>query len=283
MLYRGRLAPSPTGLLHLGHAATFTHAWQRARAAHGQVILRIEDLDSDRCRPEFVDAIGEDLRWWGLDWDEGPDRGGPHSPYHQSKRFCHYLRVWAALRDGGWIYPSPHSRKDLAAALAAPQEGDAKEAVFPPELRPSPGTGRRASAPKGVNWRFRVPDGEIISFHDGRCGALRYTAGLDFGDFLVWRRDDVPAYELAVVVDDYAMEITEVVRGEDLLLSTARQILIYRALGWPPPAWWHAPLVRDATGRRLAKRNAALSLRALRAGHPDPDYWKEKDSVTIPH
>lgn len=285
MPYRGRIAPSPTGFLHLGHAATFAQAWRRARDAKGEIILRIEDLDHERCRPEFIEAIAEDLTWWGLNWDEGPGIGGPFAPYCQSERRHHFLEAWTALRDGAWIYPSPHSRKDVAAALSAPQEinsphgGDPSETIFPPDLRPAEGTGRSIPAPGGVNWRFRVPDGKTITFEDGRCGKTRFVAGQDFGDFLVWRRDDVPAYELAVVVDDHAMAITEVVRGEDLLLSTARQLLLYRALGWDPPAWWHTPLIRDATGRRLAKRHAAFSLRALRAIHSDAKHWKKPDAL----
>ncbi|MCC5839373.1 MAG: tRNA glutamyl-Q synthetase [Opitutales bacterium] len=285
MPYRGRIAPSPTGFLHLGHAATFAQAWRRARQAKGTILLRIEDLDHERCRREFTEAITEDLTWWGLNWDEGPGMGGPFAPYTQSERRPHFLAAWKALRDGDWIYPSPHSRKDVAAALSAPQETDAPygghtgEAIFPPELRPGAGAGRNVAAPAGVNWRFRVPDGEAITFTDGRCGAIRFVAGRDFGDFVVWRRDDVPAYELAVVVDDHAMAITEVVRGEDLLLSTARQLLLYRALGWNPPAWWHAPLIRDAAGRRLAKRHAALSLRSLRAIHPDAEHWKKPTTL----
>jgi glutamyl-tRNA synthetase len=168
------------------------------------------------------------------------------------------------LRDGGFIYPSERSRRDVELADAAPHEDGGTERVFPPQWRPPHGTGREATAPDGVNWRFRVPDGERVTFVDGRLGDRAYTAGVDFGDFVVWRRDGVPAYELAVVADDHAMRISEVVRGEDLLKSTARQLLLYRALGWVPPRWWHTPLVRDANGRRLAKRDGATSLRTLR-------------------
>ena len=255
---RGRLAPTPTGLLHVGHARTFAVA--AARAGSAGLVLRIEDLDGPRCRPEFTAAAMEDLRWLGLEWTEGPDIGGPHPPYVQSERAAWYLEVWRRLEATGLIYPSPHSRRDVEAAAAAPHEG---EPIFPPALRPA---GReRAAAPGGVPWRFRAPDGRTIEFHDGLQGRVTRTAGVDFGDFVVWRRDDLAAYELAVVADDHAMEIAEVVRGEDLLTSTARQLLLFEALGWPPPAFAHAPLVCDATGRRLAKRTGGLAIRELRA------------------
>ena len=173
------------------------------------------------------------------------------------------MDTWARLRDGGFIYPCLHSRKDVELAANAPHDDD-RETLFPIGWRPPAGTGCGALSPQGTNWRFRVPDNELITFLDGRLGPQSFVAGRDFGDFVVWRKDDVPAYELAVVTDDHAMRISEVVRGEDLLLSTARQLLLYRALGWMPPAWWHVPLLRDETGRRLAKRNNALSLRTLR-------------------
>lgn len=261
--YRGRLAPTPTGRLHLGHAATFCTAWERARARGGALLYRCEDLDSARCRASFAAAAMADLRWLGLDWDEGPDVGGPHAPYTQSERLAWYGEVWRQLHACGAIYPSPHSRKDVAEALLAPHD-DGTEPVFPPSLRPPPGSGADAREPGAVNWRFRVPDGAAIRFGDGRCGPQAYIAGRDFGDFLVWRRDGFPSYELAVVADDHAMAVSEVVRGEDLLLSTARQLLLYDALGWPPPAWYHGPLVCDRSGRRLAKRDLALGDDGLR-------------------
>lgn len=261
--YRGRLAPTPSGLLHLGHAQTFRLAQERAQRAGGTLILRVEDLDQARCRPEYVSALYEDLRWAGLRWQEGPDVGGPHAPYVQSQRQAQYLEVWRALLATGCLYPSPHSRADVERALSAPHEGDF-EPVFPPELRPPVGTGRDAREPGAMNWRFRVPDGETLRFTDGRVGPCSYVAGEDFGDFIVWRRDGFPSYDLAVVADDHAMQVTEVVRGEDLLAATARQMLLYQALGWAAPAWYHAPLVRDAAGQRLAKRAGSLTLRALR-------------------
>jgi glutamyl/glutaminyl-tRNA synthetase len=266
--YRGRLAPSPTGLLHLGHARTFWTAQQRARAASGILILRDEDLDTQRARGDYARAMLEDLRWLGIEWQEGPDVGGPFGPYRQSERYELYRSAWERLRAGGWIYPCTCSRRELAAAVSAPHEdgGDAAddEPVYPGTCRPKAGVVAQADSPAGVNWRFRIPDGETIGFEDSGMGAQSYVAGRDFGDFVVWRRDDVPAYQLACVVDDAAMRITEVVRGADLLKSTARQILLYRALGLTPPLWHHCPLLRDTEGQRLAKRTDALSLRAMR-------------------
>lgn len=283
--YRGRLAPSPTGYLHLGHARTFWAAWRRARAAGGQLVFRNEDLDYQRSKPEFVHAMYEDLRWLGLEWDEGPDVGGPFAPYSQSQRRSFYLEAWRKLRDSGLIYPCTCSRKDLERALSAPHEetlhgADPAESAAPDtnDEIPYPGTCRdkivtakNFSSPAGVSWRFKVPDGETISFVDGFFGPQQFSAGRDFADFLLWRRDDIPAYQLAVVVDDEAMHITEVVRGADLLKSTARQLLLIRALGYPPPAYFHCPLLRDEQNIRLAKRHDALSLRALRAQGAKPE------------
>jgi glutamyl-tRNA synthetase len=280
--YRGRLAPSPTGLLHLGHARTFWIAAQRAAEHGGQLILRNEDLDSQRCRPEFLQQIMDDLRWLGISWSEGPDCGGPFGPYTQSARRGFYLEAWWKLRASGMIYPCTCSRKDVAEAAGAPNELD-DEPVYPGTCRPhrvvpeaarlrhratAEATGATCSVldsePTGVNWRFRVPDRQEVCFTDLHWGSQRMIAGKDFGDFVVWRRDDVPAYQLAVVVDDAAMGITEVVRGADLLKSTARQILLFRALGLALPDYYHCDLVRDEAGVRLAKRQDALSIRKLR-------------------
>lgn len=204
----------------------------------------------------------EDLRWLGLKWNEGPDCGGPHGPYAQSERRDHYLTAWRRLRDGGFIYPCTCSRKDLAQAASAPNDVD-DEPVYPGKCRARQDAAT-FSDPAGVNWRFRVPDGEPVRFMDGNLGEGEFVAGHDFGDFVVWRRDDVPAYQLAVVVDDAHQSVTEVVRGADLLKSTARQILLCRALGSEIPAYYHCELVRDESGARLAKRNDALSIRHLR-------------------
>lgn len=299
MSYRGRIAPSPTGYLHAGHARTFWIAYQRAQSHHGTLILRNEDLDPDRSKPEYVDAMLEDLHWLGIRWSEGPrinpsqpegprinsprpegpkinpsqsegpDLSGPYGPYAQSQRRAFYLDAWRRLVATGHVYPCTCSRKDLQRAAQAPHEGtqpEDEEPIYPGTCRPSPNAPpiQPPDFPAGRNWRFRVPAGVAIEFTDGYFGPQRLIAGRDFGDFLVWRRDDVPAYQLAVVVDDHLMRITEVVRGQDLLVSTARQILLYRALGWTPPAWYHCPLVTDAQGQRLAKRHDALSILTLR-------------------
>lgn len=260
--YRGRIAPSPTGYLHLGHARTFLIAAERARQFSGSIIFRNEDLDPDRCRPEFVRAMYEDLRWLGIQWSEGPDIGGQFAPYVQSQRPEFYLSAWRKLRDIGAIYPCTCSRKDLAASATAPNDID-DEPLYPGKCRTRTGV-QRSSAPAGVNWRFRVPDCENVPFIDQHLGQQSYLAGSDFADFIIWRRDDVPAYQLAVVVDDHAMQVSEVVRGADLLKSTARQLLLYRALGWEAPQFYHCDLLRDESGTRLAKRHDALSLRRLR-------------------
>jgi glutamyl-tRNA synthetase len=238
------------------------------------LVLRNEDLDAARTRADFAAAMREDLRWFGFDWQEGPDLGGPCGPYSQSQRRDHYLAAFALLRDAGAIYPCTCSRRDVQEAAGAPHEAPPGEAwtpdepIYPGTCRPD---NRRPGAPAlrrpiegQANWRFRVPDGTTLTFKDGHYGAQSATAGVHFGDFLVWRKDETPAYQLACVVDDAAMRISEVVRGADLLLSTFRQILLYRALGLTPPLFYHCPLLVDVQGVRLAKRHDALSLRTLR-------------------
>lgn len=262
--YRGRLAPSPTGFLHLGHARTFWIAQQRARACGGVLILRNEDLDRSRCKPEFVSAMVEDLHWFGFQWQEGPDCGGPSAPYSQSERQEIHRAAFEKLRATGQVYPCTCSRQDVLRALQAPHAGE-DEPTYPGTCRPRIPSAINAQPSTVHSYRFRVPDGDTISFVDGHYGPQQFVAGKDFGDFIIWRHDDVPSYQLAVVVDDAAMRITEVVRGEDLLKSTVRQLLLYRALGLAPPSFYHCPLVTDASGARLAKRHDALSLRALRA------------------
>lgn len=299
--YRGRLAPSPTGLLHLGHARTFWTAQERAHVYGGTLILRNEDLDTARCKAGFVEAMFEDLRWFGFDWSEGPDVGGMFGPYNQSRRMDFYRAALEKLRTGNFIYPCTCSRKDIQAAVTAPHAAD-DEAIYPGTCRPKsdtrqltgdkklesatvllvPRLSRRSEAKADhllPAWRFRVPDGETISFTDGNFGLQKFVAGKDFGDFVVWRGDDAPAYQLACVVDDAAMQISEVVRGTDLLVSTARQLLLYRALGLTPPPFFHCELLRDETGQRLAKRHDALSLRQLRARGEIPVNLRAKWAV----
>jgi glutamyl/glutaminyl-tRNA synthetase len=271
--YRGRLAPSPTGYLHLGHARTFWIAQERAQAAGGQLILRNEDLDRSRCRPEFASAMFEDLRWFGFRWEEGPDCGGPVGPYSQSERYAQYREAFERLRRCGFVYPCTCSRRDVQLAAQAPHQSD-EELIYPGTCRTKELNSARdlaASPSCRVSWRFRVPDGELISFVDEARGSQSYEAGKDFGDFVIWRQDDVPAYQLAVVVDDAAMGITEIVRGSDLLVSTARQLLIYRALDLLPPHFYHCDLLTDEQGVRLAKRHDSLSLRSLRSQGITPE------------
>lgn len=265
--YRGRLAPSPTGYLHLGHARTFWIAQQRALANGGTLVLRNENLDAVRFKLEFVDAMLEDLRWFGFNWHEGPDCGGPLGPYNQSERMNFYRAALEKLRVGGFIYPCNCSRKDILSAARAPHTEDDDEPIYPGTCR----NRKSEIVNRKFSWRFRVPDGETISFEDENFGAQRFIAGKDFGDFIVWRRDDVPAYQLVCVADDAAMQISEVVRGADLLKSTARQILLYRALGFIPPKFFHCELMKDDSGVRLAKRHDALSLRALKEKGASPE------------
>ena len=262
---------------------TFAVAWRRAREAGGAVLLRIDDLDPQRSRAEFVSSAMEDLRWLGLAWDG--------EPWLQSGRGEAYRAAWAALVAAGCVYPCGCSRRELQEVATAPHEGAgvllSEEQTDLPDVEPLyPGTCQprwlpgeaegeqeRASwleaGPEGRNWRFRINDGEPVEFADGGMGGQGFVAGREFGDFAVWRRDGVAAYQLATVVDDAAMGVTEVVRGADLLLSTARQMLLYRALfagpnGLRAPAWWHCPLVVDGRGERLAKRSDGMSVRALR-------------------
>lgn len=248
----------------------------------------MEDLDQERSKPIYAEAAIDDLRWLGIRWIEGPDKGGPYGPYVQSKRRSTYLAAWRRLLRRGFLFPCRCSRKDLEAALGAPHEESSSslrtaqsqgkieplddEPLYPGTCRqnlwrapqlPGP-TASDIEMPDGINWRFRVRDGEVIEFHDRNLGPQRFVAGEDFGDFVVWRKVGGPSYQLACVADDVTMRITEVVRGADLLKSTARQLLLYRALGFEPPAWYHCKLVVDHNGRRLAKRHDALSLQALR-------------------
>jgi glutamyl-tRNA synthetase len=254
---------------------TFWRARERAEERGGKLVLRVEDLDGARCRPEFRGAIIEDLRWFGLRWDEGPDVGGSFGPYVQSERRETYLTAWRKLRDAALIYPCTCSRQDVLQSAGAPHHEN-EEPVYPGKCRPESATISHLASPSGHNWRFRVLDGEASEFDDQRFGRQRAIAGFNFGDFVVWRKDDVPAYQLAVVADDAAMQITEVVRGADLLLSTFRQLLLYRALGLSAPQFYHTELITDSAGLRLAKRHDSLSLRELRNSGVNPDLLRAR-------
>jgi glutamyl-tRNA synthetase len=260
---RGRFAPSPTGDLHLGSASTALLAWLAARSRGGAFVLRIEDLDRPRVREGSRDRILDDLRWLGLDWDEGPDVGGPHAPYEQAMRRERYRDAFERLARGGAVYPCFCSRKDVARSASAPQEpGD--EIRYPGTCRDLPAevAEKRLEEGRAASWRFRAP-AAALEFDDAVRGTERQTAS-EAWDFVVRRADGVPSYQLAVVVDDTQMEIDEVVRGDDLVPSTFRQILLYRALGWSPPAFAHVPLLLGADGARLSKRHRGTSLREAR-------------------
>jgi glutamyl-tRNA synthetase len=254
---------------------TFWRAQERVQQNGGRLILRIEDLDKDRCRTRFREAIVENLDWFGLRWDEGPDIGGSFAPYVQSERREIYLAVWKKLRDAALLYPCVCSRRDVLQSASAPHHEN-EEPLYPGTCRPESGTISNLDSPAGHNWRFRVPDREALQVVDNRLGRQQAIAGRDFGDFIIWRKDDVPAYQLAVVADDAAMQISEVVRGADLLLSTFRQLLIYRALGFSTPQFYHTALITDSSGKRLAKRHDSLSLRELRNSGAEPEELRRR-------
>lgn len=251
--YRGRFAPSPTGLVHLGTARTALVAWLRARSLGGALVMRMEDIDGPRVRAGMADAILEDLRFLGLDWEEGPDVLGPHAPYTQSERSPLYRAAIARLASDGAIYPCTCTRRELSESASAPH---GEEPVYPGTCRNGPTHPERPAA-----LRFRFPVGD--AFEDAVMG--HREDGTRSGDFVLVRSDGVFSYQLAVVVDDLEMEITEVVRGADLLSSTPRQLALARALGGTPPSYFHVPLVLGSDGERLAKRHGAIAIRELRA------------------
>lgn len=250
MTYRGRFAPSPTGPAHLGTARTALIGWLRARSVGGVFVLRMEDLDRPRVREGAAEAMLADLRWLGLDWDEGPDVGGPYAPYTQSERLDRYAEVLAEL--------APHtfectcSRKEIAEIASAPH---GSETIYPGTCRDGPTHPERDAAT-----RFRMPDPPPV-FDDRIVGRVE---GEGRGDFVVHRKDGVFAYQLVCVIDDHDERITEVLRGDDLVSSTPRQIALYEALGWAVPAFAHVPLVYGADGARLAKRHGAIAIGELR-------------------
>jgi glutamyl-tRNA synthetase len=270
MTYRGRYAPSPTGPLHLGNARTALIAWLDARAEGGAFVMRVEDLDGPRVRLGMEARILEELRWLGLDWDEGPDVGGARGPYRQSLLSGRHAAALDRLREAGAAYPCFCSRAEIAAASHAPH-GPADEGPrYPGTCRDlSSGEVARRSAQRRPAWRLRVGDGEV-SFDDRVHGRRSFDVQGTTGDFVVMRADGIAAYQLAVAVDDAAMGITDVVRGDDLLPSTARQLLVFQALGLPAPRFAHVPLVVGEDGERLAKRHGALSLGELRGRGAEP-------------
>ena len=256
----GRLAPSPTGAQHVGNARTFLLAWLSARSQNGTLVFRLEDIDSPRVKPWAAQQALDDLRWLGLDWDFGPDVGGPHAPYVQTERREKYESALERLKAAELVYPCTCSRADVEAAASAPHAGQEGPAY--------PGTCAHRSAADAAtltgrpfSWRFRLRGTD--SFVDVLRGPQ--TQSLEaLGDFVIAKSDGAPAYQLAVVLDDEAMGVTEVVRGDDLLPSAFRQRAIARVFGLESPSFAHVPLVIGPDGRRLAKRHGDTRISVLR-------------------
>lgn len=261
---RGRFAPSPTGEMHLGNAWTALLAWLQVRSAGGKMVLRIEDLDPDRSKTVYINRLIEDLTWLGLDWDEGPDIGGSYGPYCQDERRALYQEALEKLQDAGLIYPCYCTRAELSAS--APHAGEG-ERVYSGTCRNGPPKGHEGRRP---SLRLSVPQGEI-QFTDMVKGMITQDIRSQVGDFVVRRSDGVHAYQLAVVVDDAAMRITHVLRGDDLLDSTPRQLLLYRLLGLKAPRFGHVPLLFGEDGHRLSKRHGDLSIVSLRRHGVKPE------------
>lgn len=257
----GRLAPSPTGAQHLGNARTYLLAWLSARAQGGRVVLRIEDLDSPRVKPWAIEQAMQDLRWLGLDWDEGPDLGGPHPPYIQTDHASHYQEPLQRLLDANLIYPCTCSRTDIEQAASAPHES------IDGPIYPGTCSGWAVGEPlpdaDQFCWRFRTPN-EVMTIDDTICGSVTFNVAQQLGDFPITRKGGQAAYQLAVVVDDEVMGISEVVRGNDLLASAFRQRCLQQALGYRMQRYIHVPLVVGADGRRLAKRHGDTRLSQYR-------------------
>lgn len=268
---RGRLAPSPTGMAHLGNAWAFLMAWLSVRAQGGELVLRMEDLDQERTSVVYMQALMSDIRWLGLDWDEGPTPEREDAQYHQANRFHLYDGALDALREKGLAYPCFCSRKDLAMLANAPHLGDAGIS-YPGTCRhlDPDEAARRMEAGKPHSWRF-LTEGLEFCFTDLLYGEQRQNLSELGGDFNIKRSDGVYAYQLAVSVDDGLMGITEVVRGRDIMPSTGKQLGLMQALGLKAPVYGHLPLLLDETGERLAKRHASLSLEALRTRGVKPE------------
>ncbi|HZS78029.1 MAG TPA: tRNA glutamyl-Q(34) synthetase GluQRS [Ktedonobacteraceae bacterium] len=271
MSVRGRYAPSPTGDLHLGNLRTALLAWLFARCKKGQFVLRVEDLDRPRVRPGATTRMLSDLRWLGLNWDEGPDIGGPYAPYTQSERQEIYQTYLRRLMDEGRVYPCYCSRADIARAASAPHGEEGPR--YPGTCRTLTEAQRRQREASGrrPSLRFRVDDERVVEFTDLIAGTQKQHVQHAVGDFILYRSDGIFAYQFAVVVDDGLMHINQVVRGADLLSSTARQILLFEALGFPAPTFAHVPLMLDTEGKRLSKRIESAGLQPLRAARATPE------------
>ena len=261
---RGRFAPSPTGEMHLGNAWTAFLAWLYIRSQGGEMILRVEDLDPDRSRRPYVDLLMQDMKWLGLDWDEGPDIGGPYEPYYQSQRCDLYQTALAKLEGDGHLYPCYCSRAELQAVTMAPHAGDINNPYTGACRTLSDQERERRASQRKPALRLAVPDNEVITFCDGLQGEVSQALRQECGDFIVRRSDGVHAYQLAVTVDDALMKMSHVVRGDDLLSSTPRQIYLYKLLNFTIPKFVHVPLLYGEDGHRLSKRHGSLSLYSMR-------------------
>jgi glutamyl-tRNA synthetase len=270
-LIRGRYAPSPTGDLHLGNLRTALLAWLFARCTDGQFVLRIEDLDRSRVRSGAGERMLFDLRWLGLDWDEGPDIGGPYAPYIQSDRQEIYTTYLQRLLDKGLIYPCYCSRAEIARAASAPHGNEGPR--YPGTCRYLTQAQRRQHEAQNrrPSMRFRVDDERTVTFTDLLVGPVEQQVQQTVGDFIVCRSDGIFAYQFAVVVDDALMHINQIVRGVDLLQSTARQILLSEALGFQVPTFAHVPLLLDEHGKRFSKRTQSAGLEPLRMARTTPE------------
>lgn len=267
---RGRFAPTPSGLLHLGNVGTALLAWLQVRSQGGVIVMRIEDIDAPRCKPEWAERSLQDMRWLGLDWDEGPVVGGACGPYEQSKRGKEYDEALERLVAEDRLYPCYCSRADLLAASSAPHGLQAEGPAYPGTCRELSAEERRErEVAKTPSLRFVMPD-RPVSFTDGIAGRMTCAAGAG-GDFIVKRADGIVGYQLAVVVDDAAMGITDVLRGWDLLDSTPRQLMLAEALGVQPPRYAHAPLLLGPDGNRLAKRHGDIAIAVLRESGYRPE------------
>lgn len=269
---RGRFAPSPTGAIHLGNVWTALLAWLDARQRGGAFVLRMEDLDPDRSRPALAAQLLHDLRWLGLDWDEGPDVGGPYAPYVQDQRRARYAAALDELIVHDWVYACYCSRAEVRAAASAPHGTPQRERCPNACWRLSPAEQQaRHAAGRRPCLRIRMPATPTpIRFDDLCYGPIEEDVAQAAGDFVVRRSDGVHAYQLAVVVDDGAMAITHVIRGADLLDSSARQIWLHQLLGYAAPRFGHVPLLIDPDGHRLSKRHGALAVAELRAAGRRP-------------
>jgi glutamyl-tRNA synthetase len=270
-LIRGRYAPSPTGDLHPGNLRTALLAWLFARYSDGQFMLRIEDLDLPRVRPGASERMLFDLRWLGLNWDEGPDIGGPYAPYIQSERQEIYMTYLQRQQDKGLIYPCYCSRAEIARVASAPHGNEGPR--YPGTCRYLTQAQRRQHEAQNrrPSMRFLVNDEQTVSFTDLLVGPVEQQVQQAVGDFIVCRSDGIFAYQFAVVVDDALMQINQVVRGVDLLQSTARQILLFKALGFEVPNYAHVPLLLDEHGKRFSKRIQSAGLESLRSSGATPE------------